>query len=92
MTRQPTGASFVPLLNRARWSPLAVSRQLLLLIVETFVPARACVELILEFLSLSHTIENLLEYYPQLTREQIQAAINFARECVHHQYCAKAVS
>ncbi len=33
-------------LNRARWSPLAVSRQLLLLIVETFVPAGACVDLV----------------------------------------------
>jgi len=30
---------FHPVLNRARWSPLAVSRQLLLLIVETFVKA-----------------------------------------------------
>ena len=47
---------------------------------------RISVELILEFLSLGHTIDNLLEYYPQLTREQIQAAINFARECVHHEY------
>ena len=30
---------FHQVLNRARWSPLAVSRQLLLLIVETFVEA-----------------------------------------------------
>jgi hypothetical protein len=35
-------------LNRARWSPLAVSRQLLLLIVETFVPAGACVDLVID--------------------------------------------
>ena len=32
---------FHQVLNRARWSPLAVSRRLLLLIVETFVPAGA---------------------------------------------------
>ena len=37
---------FHQVLNRARWSPLAVSRQLLLPIVETFVPAGACVDLV----------------------------------------------
>ncbi|HEY7419449.1 MAG TPA: transposase, partial [Ktedonobacteraceae bacterium] len=35
-------------LNRARWSPLAVSRQLLLLIVETFVPSGAGVDLVID--------------------------------------------
>jgi hypothetical protein len=39
---------FHQVLNRARWSPLAVSRQLLLLIVETFVPAGACVDLVID--------------------------------------------
>ena len=39
---------FHQVLNRARWSPLAVSRQLLLLIVETFVPAGACVDLVMD--------------------------------------------
>jgi hypothetical protein len=39
---------FHHVLNRARWSPLAVSRQLLLLIVETFVPADACVDLVVD--------------------------------------------
>ena len=39
---------FHHVLNRARWSPLAVSRQLLLLIVETFVPADACVDLVID--------------------------------------------
>jgi hypothetical protein len=39
---------FHQVLNRARWSPLAVSRQLLLLIVETFVPAEACVDLVID--------------------------------------------
>jgi hypothetical protein len=39
---------FHQVLNRARWSPLAVSRQLLLLIVETFVPAAACVDLVID--------------------------------------------
>lgn len=36
------------MLNRARWSPFAVSRQLLLLIVETVVPAGASVDLVID--------------------------------------------
>src|SRR5215469_2632980 len=39
---------FHQVLNRARWSPLAVSRQLLLLIVETFVPVGACIDLVID--------------------------------------------
>src|SRR5216683_4837499 len=39
---------FHQVLNRARWSPLAVSRQLLLLIVETFVPAGASVDFVID--------------------------------------------
>jgi hypothetical protein len=39
---------FHQVLNRARWSPLAVSRQLLLLIVETCVPAGASVDLVID--------------------------------------------
>jgi hypothetical protein len=41
-------SSFHQVLNRARWSPLAVSRHLLLLIVETWVPAGAGVELVID--------------------------------------------
>ena len=39
---------FHQVLNRARWSPLAVSRQLLLLIVETFVPEGTYVDLVID--------------------------------------------
>lgn len=39
---------FHHVLNRAQWSPFAVSRQLLLLIVETFVPAGICVDLVID--------------------------------------------
>jgi hypothetical protein len=39
---------FHQVLNRARWSPLAVSRQLFLLLVETFAPAGACVDLVID--------------------------------------------
>src|SRR5947199_10569546 len=41
-------SSFHQVLNRARWSPLAVSRQLLLLIVDTFVPAGECRDLVID--------------------------------------------
>ncbi len=39
---------FHQVLNRSRWSPLAVSHQLLLLIIETFVPAGASVDLVID--------------------------------------------
>lgn len=39
---------FHQVLNRARWSPLAVSRQLLLLLVETFVPVGVGVDLVID--------------------------------------------
>jgi hypothetical protein len=41
-------SSFHQVLNRARWPPLVVSRQRLLLIVETFVPAGASVDLVID--------------------------------------------
>ena len=46
--QEPNWSLFHQVLNRARWSPLAVSRQLLLLIVETFVPVSACVDLVID--------------------------------------------
>lgn len=39
---------FHQVLNRARWSPLAVSRQLLTLIVESFVEAGGSVDLMID--------------------------------------------
>jgi len=47
---------------------------------------RISVEFILELLALGYTIDNLLDDYPQLTREQIYAVLNFARERVHDEY------
>lgn len=43
-----TWSLFHQVLNRARWSPLAGSRQLFVLIVETFVPVEACVDLVID--------------------------------------------
>ena len=41
-------STFHQVLNRARWSPLAVSRQLLTIIVETFVQAGGTLELVID--------------------------------------------
>jgi DDE superfamily endonuclease len=41
-------SSFHQVLNRARWSPLVVSRQVLLLLVETCVPAAASVDRVID--------------------------------------------
>lgn len=41
---------------------------------------RITVDLILEKLSAGETFEQLLQAHPRLTREGIQAALNFARE------------
>ncbi len=43
---------------------------------------RITVDLILEKLSAGETIEQLLEAHPRLTKEAIQAALNFAREAL----------
>ncbi|HEY4032532.1 MAG TPA: DUF433 domain-containing protein [Ktedonobacteraceae bacterium] len=50
---------------------------------------RISVEFILEQLALGSTIDNLLDDYPQLTREQIYASLNFARERIHNEYSQK---
>src|SRR5437660_11293431 len=47
---------------------------------------RISVEFILEQLALGHSVDNLLDDYPQLAREQIYAALSFARELVHNEY------
>src|SRR5260370_40188386 len=41
-------SNFHQVLRRARWSPVAVSRRLLLLIVATFVPAGESVDLVID--------------------------------------------
>ena len=43
---------------------------------------RITVDLILEKLSAGETFEQLLQAHPHLTREGIQAALNFAREAL----------
>ena len=43
---------------------------------------RITVELILEKLAAGETVEQILEAHPQLTREAIQAALEFAAEAL----------
>jgi uncharacterized protein (DUF433 family) len=47
---------------------------------------RISVELILEQLALGDTIDDLLDDYPHLTREQILAALSFARDQIHEKH------
>jgi uncharacterized protein len=47
---------------------------------------RISVEFILELLARGYTIDNLLDDYPQLTREQVYAVLDFARERIHNEY------
>jgi hypothetical protein len=46
--RVPNWSSFHQVLNRAQWSQFSVSRQLLVLIVETFVPAGGSRDLVID--------------------------------------------
>src|SRR5215471_15322191 len=46
--RETSERSFHHVLNRARWSPLALSRQLLITIVETSVSAGGTLELVID--------------------------------------------
>src|SRR3989440_12217422 len=46
--KETSFSTFHHVLNRARWSPLAVSRQLLTSIVETFVQAGGTLELVID--------------------------------------------
>lgn len=43
---------------------------------------RITVDLILEKLSAGETVEQVLQAHPRLTKEGIQAALNFAREAL----------
>src|SRR3954452_15927886 len=60
-TLDPNFSCFHHVLNRARWVPLAVSRRLLLLLVATFVPIGATVEIVVD-----ETLER--RWGPQITK------------------------
>ena len=47
---------------------------------------RISVEFILERFSLGATIDYMLDQYPQLTQEQIFAALRFASVCIRHDF------
>ncbi len=47
---------------------------------------RISVEFILERFSLGATLDYMLEQYPQLTQEQIFAALRFASVCIRNDY------
>ncbi|MBN2541739.1 DUF433 domain-containing protein [bacterium] len=53
---------------------------------------RIWVSLILDFLANSMSVEEILEEYPQLTREDIQAAIAYGAEMSRERYIEIPVS
>jgi len=53
---------------------------------------RITVQTILEFLSAGDSKEEILEQYPSLETEDINACIRFAAELMNHQYSFKAIA
>ena len=53
---------------------------------------RISVELIVELFSLEYTVEDIIEGYPHLTREQIFAALAFAYEQLHEKYMQEHIA
>jgi uncharacterized protein (DUF433 family) len=53
---------------------------------------RITVQTILEFLGAGDTPEEVLQQYPSLEPEDIQACIKFAAQLMNHQYSIKAIA
>ena len=53
---------------------------------------RITVQTILEFLSAGETVEQILDQYPALEREDISAALEFAAELMDRNYVIKLVA
>jgi uncharacterized protein (DUF433 family) len=53
---------------------------------------RITVQTILEFLSAGDSKEDILNQYPSLEPEDINACIRFAVELMNHQYSVKAIA
>jgi uncharacterized protein (DUF433 family) len=53
---------------------------------------RISVEMILEMLALDDGIDDILGAYPQLTRDQILAAIMFAHDRIHDDYSQECLA
>ncbi len=53
---------------------------------------RITVQTILEFLSAGDSKEDILNQYPSLESDDINACIRFAAELMNHQYSVKAIA
>lgn len=53
---------------------------------------RITVQTILDFLSKGDSIEEILENYPSLTREDIYACLKFATDLMDHNYVVEPVT
>lgn len=53
---------------------------------------RITVQTVLEFLSAGDSPEEILEQYPSLTREDIQACLEFAKDLMARKYVVQSVA
>jgi uncharacterized protein (DUF433 family) len=53
---------------------------------------RITAQTVLEFLGAGDSIEDVLEGYPSLTREDVLACIRFSAEVMNHRYSIQAVA
>ena len=53
---------------------------------------RISVQTILEFLSVGETKEGILNQYPSLEKEDIDACLKFAADLMGHQYSVKTIA
>ena len=53
---------------------------------------RITVQTVLEFLSAGDSAEEILEQYPSLTREDIQACLEFAKDLMARKYVVQPVA
>ena len=78
------------------WNEYIVSDENILLGKPIIKGTRISVELILELLAEGWNEHKLLESYPNLTREALQAVFSFTKECMQNemyfQFAEKAVS
>ena len=73
------------------WRDYIISDSRIMLGKPTIKGTRITVELIVDRMSYGETIDDILEAYPHLTREQIYACLRFAAHTVHSKRSRKLV-
>jgi len=68
-----------------QWEAYIVSEKDILLGKPTIKGTRISVELILELLSGGWSEETILQSYPNLTQEHLQAVFSYLKDCMQHE-------